>query len=392
MPGHRPPAHDIDSYDQFVEFFDQAVMAAYAEQSDRFTIETDYFDGRLSSRDRASAADPIDIRFGYRTLENGDLAIAVFRPDLYRKSPAHVQRWSGFRLRAPKWAIPDERYTLWLRRCFDGDWNVENGSRGRLEGLLGTINALTTEMVGAALFASDSLETLTFPLAQNTHRYEDAHRTLYGYLIDGLEKDCIARLGAKAGVTLKLSSDRTVAALKKLPSRPADTSPLWEAFDRTSQQRGLASHKVRPLAKRFAAFEQLSLDLDQWVTGLQDLLSCLEKTLGMRGSMAVKRQTAKRGLPKITKPPEPHYSIGQLPQIIGKTVERVEYGFREDHQGLHQSEAMILHFTDGSSLGIDTGSNVGNLTDQHDGLTSEEFHVDFILQWVPSPDSDEAVS
>lgn len=98
-----PSAHDIDSYDQFVEFFDQAVMAAYAEQSDRFTIETDYFDGRLSSRDRASAADPIDIRFGYRTLENGDLAIAVFRPDLYRKSPAHVQRWSGFRLRAPKW-------------------------------------------------------------------------------------------------------------------------------------------------------------------------------------------------------------------------------------------------------------------------------------------------
>ena len=46
---------------------------------------------------------------------------------------------------------------------------------------------------------------------------------------------------------------------------------------------------------------------------------------------------------------------------------------------------MILHFTDGSSLGVETGSNAGNLASGREGLTPEDVHVDFILQWVPAP-------
>jgi hypothetical protein len=56
-------------------------------KSDRFVVGTDHFEGHLSSRDDSSERDDwMDIRFGYRTLGNGDLAIAVFRPDLYEKS------------------------------------------------------------------------------------------------------------------------------------------------------------------------------------------------------------------------------------------------------------------------------------------------------------------
>lgn len=39
------------------------------------------------------AADNIDIRFGYRTYASGDLALTVFLPDLFARSPAHVQQW-----------------------------------------------------------------------------------------------------------------------------------------------------------------------------------------------------------------------------------------------------------------------------------------------------------
>lgn len=388
MAEHKPPAHDLDSYEQFVEFFDQGVMAAYVQQADRFVVQTDHFEGHLSSRydeDSPRPSDPVDIRFGYRTLESGDLAIAAFRPDLYQKSPTHVQRWTAFRLREPRWVSPDERYRSWLRRYLEGDWYVKSGPRARLEGVLRTINALTTEIVGTSLFSSESTESLTFPLAQNTHRYQDAHQPLYGLLIDGLKKDCITRIGAKAGVTLKLDSDRTVTALKKLPSMPPDTSPLWAAFDLTSKQRGLAGHKVRPPAARFLAFEQFSQDLERWVAGLHELLSSLEMLLEMRGDMAEKRQSAKQGLPEIVAPPQAHYSICQLPRIVGKTVAKVEYGFQKRHPRVHQSEAMILHFTDGSTLGIHTGSNAGNLADDHEGLAPDEFHVDFMLQWVPSP-------
>ena len=50
MADQRPPAHDLEDYERFVEFFDQAVMAAYLQQTDRFVNETDHFEGHLSSR------------------------------------------------------------------------------------------------------------------------------------------------------------------------------------------------------------------------------------------------------------------------------------------------------------------------------------------------------
>jgi hypothetical protein len=69
------PAHDLADYERFIEFFDQAVMAAYLQQSDRFVVKTDHFEGHLSSRDDGTERDDwIDIRFGYRTLSSGDLA------------------------------------------------------------------------------------------------------------------------------------------------------------------------------------------------------------------------------------------------------------------------------------------------------------------------------
>jgi hypothetical protein len=385
------PAHDLADYERFIEFFDQAVMAAYLQQSDRFVVKTDHFEGHLSSRDDGTERDDwIDIRFGYRTLSSGDLAIAVFRPHLYEKSATHVPRWVGFRLQDPSWATPDERYSLWLRRYFDAEWGVESGPRVQLEGLVATINALTAETVGLPLIDPHECEALTFPLAQNTHRYQDAHLVLYGFLVDGLQKDCIVRIGAKAGVALNVASDKTVGALRKIPGVPESDSPLWAAFENTSQQRWLAGHKTRPTATRFAAFEGFSEDLKQWVAGLRELLSCLEKVLGMKGSIAAKRHTAKQHLPVIVAPPEANYSIATLPRIEGKTVARVECGLRRKHPKLHQSEAMILHFTDGSSLGIETGSNIGNLSHDHEQLDPTAFHVDFILQWVPAPDGRDA--
>ncbi len=105
----------------------------------------------------------------------------------------------------------------------------------------------------------------------------------------------------------------------------------------------------------------------------------------MNGDVARRRQSAKRLMPRIDRPPKPNYSIAQIPTIKGKTVERVEFGFRQPIEGVHQSEAIILHFTDGSSLGIDTGSNAANIAWKHEGLQAEDFHVDFMLQWVPPP-------
>ena len=174
-------------------------------------------------------------------------------------------------------------------------------------------------------------------------------------------------------------------ALKKALPLLSLNSLLWSALDKVSTERRLAVHRVRPKAKRFHTFEEFTQDLEAIVVGIRELLATLEQVLGMDGERARKRQSAKKWLPQIDQVPEANYAITQLPVIIGKTVERVEFGFREHHDGAHQSEAMILYFTDGSILGIDTGSNAANIASQYEGLRPDDFHADFMLFWVPPP-------
>jgi hypothetical protein len=373
------------AYKAIVGFFDQQVLASYRNEADKYTLKADHFEGRLEKTDGNQSSDRLDIRFGYRTRTNGDLTLAVYLPDLLAASPTHQARWSGFYLEeADLTNAPDPRFEMWTARYLEGSWEVDNGPLYHIEDTIEVINALCNEVVGKPLFKFSANPILNFPAAQNTHAYQDAHKELYGYVIDGLNKDTITLIGARGGQTLNLNSDKTVAALIKVIPVLQD-STLQHALNTVSNQRRLAGHGVRPAAQSFQAFEQFTTDLEGLVQGLRELLAALETVLGMNGEVARKRQDAKASLPRIDQPPEPHYSITQLPTIKGKTVERVEFGFRQPIEGVHQSEAIILHFTDGSSLGIDTGSNAANIASEYEGLRAEDFHVDFMLRWVPPP-------
>jgi hypothetical protein len=93
------------------------------------------------------------------------------------------------------------------------------------------------------------------------------------------------------------------------------------------------------------------------------------------------RQRAKNFSLKIDLPSDPHYSIVQAARMKGKTIEEVEFGFREKIEGVHGSEALIIHFTDGSIRGLYTGSNASSVCGND--RRPENFHVDFMVQWVP---------
>ena len=108
------------------------------------------------------------------------------------------------------------------------------------------------------------------------------------------------------------------------------------------------------------AFEQFTKDLELCVTGLNELLTTLEKELVMDGKKATERNEAKKSLPQIAQAAEPHYSICEALRMVGKTVERVEFGSGRKFEEAHQSEVLIIHFTDGSIMSMDTHSNCGN--------------------------------
>jgi hypothetical protein len=383
---------DFKSVEHLLGYFDQQVLAAYRNEPHKYRIESDYFEGELSvaneyyseleSTERTN--EYVNIRFGYRTLRDGNLAIVAWLPDLLEKSKAHVQRWSAFHLEAPEWTTDyDERFDKWVRRNLEASWDVDNGPLFYLGQTIKIINGLANELVGIPLYTHEIDETLSIPTAENTHRYQDAHKELYGYFIDGLDKECISRLASILGKSIRIGDKNTVKAILKL-FPDLETSPnFMPAVNLVSEQRRLASHGVRPPARNFSAFSQFTKDLSLCLEAAKELLAMLERDSGVNGKAAHERYEAKKWLPHITRPPEAHYSIVQASRMKGKTVEKVEFGFRKEIEGLHESEALIIYFTDGSIISFEAGSNVGNLVSDENRLRPEDFHVDFVVHWVP---------
>ncbi|SFQ98931.1 hypothetical protein SAMN04487773_0884 [Enterobacter sp. kpr-6] len=83
---------------------------------------------------------------------------------------------------------------------------------------------------------------------------------------------------------------------------------------------------------------------------------------------------------------EANYSINQATEMVGKTVKSVQIGFQKTGAKVHQTEMLIITFTDDTQLAISTGSNVGNIMSQiqrsdSDKLKPADFHVDLDLTW-----------
>ena len=374
-----------------IQYFEQAALAAYLDQPNKYAIQTDYFEGRIVTTDAyyrelkvTNRTDEyIDVRFGYRTLKSGELALVVWVPDLVERS-THIARWSGFHLEDSEWAENDERFVSWVRRYIEGDWDVDSGPGHYLSATMHTINALTCESIGKPLFNVEPQKGApAFPSADNTHRYEDAHKEVYGYLIDGLNKEAIKELSRQLGRPVNVDNLRTRTALETVLPALKIAASFQMAYDVVSENRRKATHGVRLAAERYNAFEQFTRDLQLCVDGLKELVSILSRELSIDAENAIARHDARRALPTISASPDPHFSINEASRMVGRTVGGVEVGHRSDIYGAHRSEAIIIHFTDGSILGIDTGSNAGNLEIDHEQFKADDFHVDFILAWVP---------
>ncbi|MBN1853455.1 MAG: hypothetical protein JW829_12050 [Pirellulales bacterium] len=265
MSTSRYSESDLKSVEHLLGYFDLQVLASYRNEPDKYEIKSDYFEGKLTVTNEyystlestGKTSELISIRFGYRTLKDGNLAIVAWLPDLHEKSKAHVQRWSAFHLNNPEWVSDyDERFGNWVLRYLQGSWDVDNGPLHYLGQTIGIINGLTTELVGIPLYKHEVDETLGFPTAENTHRYQDSHKELYGYLIDGLDEDCISSLASKLGKTFNVGSENTIKAIIKLFPDFESSSSFMTAINRVSDQRRIASHGVRPPAENFPAFSQ----------------------------------------------------------------------------------------------------------------------------------------
>src|SRR5215210_5804788 len=85
--------------------------------------------------------------------------------------------------------------------------------------------------------------------------------------------------------------------------------------------------------------------------------------------------------PKIIGPPSPENKLQTVLEAVGRTVVAVEYGEVESRGGMHEAEAIVFHFTDGTALSIEIGSNARDLSTSRD-LTPPDVHTDLRPFWT----------
>ena len=87
-----------------VGYYSAEVISLYRDQSDKYVMRTDYFEGEIRTKDgrqdpAESAADSyMNVDFGFRSRSNGDLALAVYLPSLGRASAKEQAKWFGFQI------------------------------------------------------------------------------------------------------------------------------------------------------------------------------------------------------------------------------------------------------------------------------------------------------
>ena len=82
-------------------------------------------------------------------------------------------------------------------------------------------------------------------------------------------------------------------------------------------------------------------------------------------------------LPKIASPALPEF-LELAKRMEGKTIKKIEYGYGEHVKDVHETEVLILEFTDGTKVGILIGSNAMEFKRL---VNPEKLKVDFIFHW-----------
>lgn len=383
-----------DAARRFILYFDPAVLAYYRQESHRYKVATDNFDGKVCTRsdfyeslsEDGRRGSYVGVDFGFRARSDGSLAIAAWGPDILEKiSDAERRKWIPFRISVDDFPAEfDERFALWMRCRVAGDWDVESGPLQRLVENVVELNALTIEAVGLPLFSAEHPADLLFPAAENDASFAAAHAAAYHFIVDGLRKDALERLAARLGIQGNFANDRTLTSLKKIVTDSALHASIFGPLEVVSAGRRLSDHGTRGPSTACAAFDRFSKDIEAVVAALAILKGFLAAALHLDVARCLKRQRALRILPPVDpdRPAELH-SIVAADNIVGKTIERIQCGFRKRLAGVHDSEVLIVHFTDGSILGVDTGSNAYNLADGRSGLGAEDFNATFTLAFVP---------
>jgi hypothetical protein len=372
------------SADRLLVYFDRAVLAKYRDSPNLYTLVEDDMGGLLRTVPCEDICVPyIEMRFGFRRLADGSTCLAVFAPDLKRLDASDFNVWMGHFIEHPVFAVSDSAFERWRARYLEGSWEADDGPRIHLERLVRLLRALTAQTLGIPLFRSEGNPHLNYPDAENTYAYTKAHLELSRLLIEGLNGEAVKLIADHIGKSLTDPS-KTLNSLREI--LPKDLhSVVYEPLHRCNRERNAVHSDPSLPVETFEAFKAFNNDLALLESALRALTSWLESLLNADAENCLRREEVMQGaFPHFSQCPPPPYASGELMKAVGKTISAIEYGHQITHPDVHQAEAVVVHFSDGTSMAIIIGSNASNVASQYDGLKSSDFSADFMFFWAPA--------
>lgn len=376
-------------YERHFLYFDRSVLAQYRASPHLYNLKEDDMDGVLetASDDGNINGDLSDnpyvrVRFGFRRCANNCVCLAALCYDVQELPEKDLFIWRGNMLDDPKFVQNDPAFERWVSRYMEGSWEVEDGPRVQIDRLVKLIRALTHQTLGRPLFRFEENTLINYPVTENSDAYDKAHLELYRLIIDGLDNETLGLLADRLKISLS-DPKKTLNSLKEMLPKELISiihKPLKKCSNERSDIHGIPSD-----LRSFPAFDTFHRDLIDIAKSLEELNKWLEDSLSADSKACLRREEVMNGLfPKFIGPPRPGFKMDELKKAEGKTIKSVEFGEEAERQGVHGSEGMIIHFTDGSSMTILVGSNASNLAHKFKSMKPEEFQTDLMVFWAPS--------
>ncbi|MDI9873870.1 hypothetical protein [Flectobacillus rivi] len=373
-------------HEKYFLYFSREVLNFYRVNSHIYNLKEDDMGGEIQVSDSwnesmNSVYPCIQLKFAFRKLENEHMCVAVFMP-LFdeRVSEENYRKWNAFRIENPIFHEINNGFDRWVNRYINGSWKIENGPKIKIEKELRLINSLSKIKFGRNLFKHEEYILVNYPVAENNVEYTKSVLELYRLVIDGMEKECIVQISEFLNIELNDKTKRLNCVKELLEDDLVEKihSPLNSLSKKRMPIHGIPSQGVVP----FPAFESFNNDLKDIYQALFELRSWLEDKLNLDSELCRKRLESFLNFPKLDKPPRPEFKLLEVQRMIGKTIQRIEFGEISSNENVHQSEALNIYFSDGTAMTVQIGSNAGIVASEYEGMKPSDFHTDIMIFWA----------